>query len=94
MLRKIDAGAVPLVLVRSWQIHEQTTPRWMVITGYDERFLYAHDPWVDAAMPGRAADAIDMPIGRRLYRRMTAVERGDLRAIVLVSASRKRHPSR
>lgn len=81
------AGAVPIVLISSWQIYGEKSPHWVVINGFDEHFVYAHDPYVDEEEGEVPADSINMPIGREQFDRMTRYGRRGLQAAVLVSAT-------
>ena len=83
---RFHAGAVPIVLISSWQIYEEKSPHWVVITGFDEHFVYVHDPFVDEKEGEVTADSINMPIGREQFDRMTRYGRRGLQAAVLVSA--------
>ena len=42
-----DRGAVPVVLISSWQIYNEKSPHWVVVSGFDEHFVYVNDPFVD-----------------------------------------------
>ncbi|MFM1891480.1 MAG: hypothetical protein RLZ44_557 [Pseudomonadota bacterium] len=85
--QRFHAGAVPIVLISSWQIYEEKSPHWVVVTGFDEHFVYVHDPFVDEEEDEVPADSINMPIGREQFDRMTRYGRRGLQAAVLVSAS-------
>jgi ribosomal protein S18 acetylase RimI-like enzyme len=78
------AGAIPLVLISSWQIYEEKSPHWVVVSGFDEHFIYVHAPYVDYKEGETALDSINMPIGRSQFARMTRYGRKGLRAVVLV----------
>ena len=80
-----DAGAVPLVLISSYRIYGEKFPHWVVITGFDEHFVYVHDPYVDEANGETTLDSIDMPIQRDEFTRMARYGRVGLQAVVLVS---------
>jgi hypothetical protein len=80
-----DAGAVPLVMISSYRIYRERFPHWVVITGFDEHFVYVHDPFVDYANGETTLDSIDMPIRRDDFSRMARYGRVRLRAVVLVS---------
>ena len=84
---RFHAGAVPIVLISSWQIYEEKSPHWVVITGFDEHFVYVHDPFVDEEEGEVTADSINMPIGREQFDRMTRYGRRGLQAAVMVSAN-------
>jgi ribosomal protein S18 acetylase RimI-like enzyme len=83
--RRWDAGAVPLVLISSYRIYREKFPHWVVITGFDEHFVYVHDPYVDYANGETTLDSIDMPIRRDDFSRMARYGRVGLQAVVLVS---------
>lgn len=83
-----DDGAIPLVLVSSWAIYQTRTPHWVVITGFDEHFVYVHDPFVDVDEGETRADSMNMPIGREQFRRMARYGRRGLQAAVLVRDER------
>ena len=80
-----DAGAVPLVLISSYRIYGEKFPHWVVITGFDEHFVYVHDPYVDYDNGESTLDSIDMPIQRDEFTRMARYGRVGLQAVVLVS---------
>jgi len=37
-------GGVPLVLITTYHFNNKHTPHWVVVTAYDESFVYIHDP--------------------------------------------------
>ncbi|MBK1721606.1 ribosomal-protein-alanine acetyltransferase [Thiocystis violacea] len=80
-----DAGVVPLVLISSYRIYQEKFPHWVVITGFDEHFVYVHDPYVDYENGETTLDSIDMPIQRDEFSRMARYGRVGLQAVVLVS---------
>ncbi|MBN2885189.1 MAG: GNAT family N-acetyltransferase/peptidase C39 family protein [Chromatiaceae bacterium] len=80
-----DAGAVPLVLISSWRIYQEKFPHWVVVTGFDEHFVYVHDPYVDSENGESTLDSMDMPIARDEFSRMARYGRVGLQAVVLVS---------
>ncbi|QIK36777.1 GNAT family N-acetyltransferase [Caldichromatium japonicum] len=80
-----DAGTVPLVLISSYRIYGERFPHWVVITGFDEHFVYVHDPYVDTASGKTVLDSIDMPIQRDEFSRMARYGRVRLQAALLIS---------
>jgi predicted double-glycine peptidase len=78
-------GAVPLVLISSYRIYEEKFPHWVVVTGFDEHFVYVHDPYVDYENGETTLDSIDMPVPQREFSRMARYGRAGLQAVVLVS---------
>lgn len=84
-----DRGAIPVVLISSWQIYEEKSPHWVVVSGFDEHFVYVHDPFVDYAEGETPIDSINMPIGRSQFARMARYGRRGLQAVVLIRGKRQ-----
>jgi hypothetical protein len=45
--QKFEAGGIPLVLISSYRIYGERFPHWVVVTGFDDHYIYVHDPLVD-----------------------------------------------
>jgi ribosomal protein S18 acetylase RimI-like enzyme len=86
MEAEFTAGAIPLVLISSWQIYGERFPHWVVVTGFDESFIYVNDPYVDYEAGETSLDSIYMPIARERFAAMTRYGRVKLQAVVLLSA--------
>ena len=82
---RFEAGAVPLALLSSWQIYEAKVPHWVVISGFDDHFVYVNDPFVDDEKGETELDSINMPIANDTFHHIARYGRRALRAIVLVS---------
>jgi len=41
--REMNDGYVPIVLVSTYRLHGDRAPHWVVITGYDSKYVYFHD---------------------------------------------------
>jgi len=87
--QRFRAGGIPLVLISSYRIYEEKFPHWVVVTGFDEHFVYAHDPYVDYADGETQVDSINMPIPRREFTRMARYGRAGLQAVVIVYRNRR-----
>ncbi len=86
-----DAGGIPLVLISSWLVYGEKFPHWVVVTGFDDHFIYSHDPFVDYDEGETPTDSINMPIPREQFERMTRYGKARLQAVVvLYPAGRKR----
>jgi ribosomal protein S18 acetylase RimI-like enzyme/predicted double-glycine peptidase len=79
-----ERGDIPVVLISSWRIYEQKSPHWVVISGFDEHFIYVNDPFVDYEEGETAVDSINMPIGRSQFAQMARYGRKGLKAVVLI----------
>ncbi|AGA32153.1 GNAT family acetyltransferase [Thioalkalivibrio nitratireducens DSM 14787] len=89
---RFHAGRVPVVLISSVRIYAERFPHWVTVTGFDERFIYVHDPLVDVEEGERAVDSINMPILRRDFERMARYGRAGLQAAVIVGPRDLKEP--
>jgi hypothetical protein len=80
-----NAGGIPVVLISSYRIDKKRIPHWLVVTGFDERFIYVNDPYVDVARHEAGSDCIDIPIPRREFERLARYGRAGQKAVVVVS---------
>ena len=79
-----EAGAIPIALISSWQIYESREPHWVVITGFDDHFVYVNDPYVDEELGETELDSINTPISIETFYHIARYGRRGLRAIVLI----------
>ena len=68
--RIFEAGGMPIVLISSYRIYREKFPHWVVVTGFDEKYIYVHDPYVDYEAGKTATDSINMPILKKDFERM------------------------
>ncbi len=87
MQQRFREGAIPLVLISSWRIYAKMSPHWVVVSGYDEHFVYVNDPYVDHDEGECVTDSINIAIPRSEFTRMARYGRAGLQAVVLVSAA-------
>ncbi|MGH8370874.1 MAG: peptidase C39 family protein, partial [Gammaproteobacteria bacterium] len=66
-------------------MYRQKFPHWVVITGFDERFVYLHDPYVDSVKGKVRLDSINTPILRREFERMARYGKSSQRATLIVN---------
>ena len=90
---KFDQGGIPIVLISSYRIYQEKFPHWVVVTGFDERYIYVHDPLVDYEVGKTATDCINMPILQKDFQRMARYGKAGQKA-VLVLKQRKRRKKR
>ncbi|MDA1096815.1 MAG: GNAT family N-acetyltransferase/peptidase C39 family protein [Chloroflexi bacterium] len=60
--KKREAGGIPIVLVSSYRLTGDRQPHWVLISQFDDRFAYVHDPFVDAEEGQTKTDCIGIPI--------------------------------
>lgn len=80
-----EAGAIPVVLISSYRIYREKFPHWVVVTGFDERFIYVHDPYVDYEKKKARAECMNMPILRSDFERMSRYGKSGQRAVLILS---------
>lgn len=54
----LNAGGIPIVLISTYHLDSNRIPHWVVVTAYDDSFVYIHDPDQDLS------DVKDGVIGR------------------------------
>ncbi len=79
-----DTGGIPVVLVSCYSIYRERSPHWVAVTGFDERFVYTHDPYVDEEEGETVTDSINMPIPRRDFQRMARYGKAGQKAVIIV----------
>ena len=82
--RKFEQGCMPIVLISSYRIYKEKFPHWVVVTGFDERFIYVHDPLVDSDAGETVTDSINMPILKRDFERMARYGKASQRAVLIL----------
>jgi ribosomal protein S18 acetylase RimI-like enzyme len=83
---QFDAGGIPLVLISSYQIYREKFPHWVVVTGFDERYVYIHDPFVDEEASETLADCINMPILQKDFEQMARYGKTGLKTVLILRA--------
>ena len=82
--QKFNQGAIPVVLISSYRLYKERIPHWVVITGFDERSVYIHDPYLDAEAARPASGRINASIAKEDFARLTRYGRSGQRAILIV----------
>ncbi|WP_126457282.1 GNAT family N-acetyltransferase/peptidase C39 family protein [Sulfuriflexus mobilis] len=81
---EFDSGAVPVVLISSYRIYKEKFPHWVVVTGFDDRFIYVHDPYVDTHKGKSVIDSMNMPILQKDFERMARYGKTGQRAALII----------
>lgn len=81
---KFEQGGLPIVLISSYRIYQEKFPHWVVITGFDDRFIYVHDPYVDEEKGKVAMDSINMPILKDEFQRMAQYGKAGQKAAIIL----------
>ncbi len=85
MRAQFEAGGVPVVLISSYRIYHEKFPHWVVVTGFDDRYIYVHDPYVDEEKGKSVTDCINMPILQKDFERMARYGKSGLRAALILA---------
>jgi ribosomal-protein-alanine acetyltransferase len=86
LTRELEAGGVPLVMISTWQMDGKHTPHWVVLSAFDEDFLYLHDP--DPSGLQTELDCQYLPVARDDFAQMARFGKQRLRTAVII---RPRH---
>ena len=84
LIREYHRGGVPIVLVSAYRIDRDRQPHWVVMTGFDERFIYVHDPAVDRQGHRATSDCINMPIAIKDFERTARYGRAQQMAALVI----------
>lgn len=82
-------GSIPIVLISSYRIYHEKNPHWVVLTGFDERFFYVHDSFVDHEEGKKKSDSINVPILKKDFERMSRYGRAGQKAVIIISKKNK-----
>ena len=85
MLReKFDAGAIPVVLISAYLLTGEKQPHWVVVTGFDDTYVYLHDPYIDTANAHTATDRMHLPVPLKSFDRMARYGQAQQRATLIL----------
>ena len=86
---EFNKGGIPVVLISSYRIYHEKWPHWVVVTGFDEKYIYVHDPFVDSESGKTATDCMNMPIAKRDFELMARYGKAGQKAVLMIK-QRKR----
>ena len=81
---QMEAGGIPVVLISSYRIYREKFPHWVVVTGFDERSFYVHDPFVDLDAGKTFTDCMNMPILKKDFQRMARYGKTGQKAVLIL----------
>ena len=81
---KFEAGGIPIVLISSYRIYHEKFPHWVVVTGFDEKYIYVHDPFVDYDAQKSPTDCINMPILKKDFEHMAKYGKAGQKAVLII----------
>jgi len=80
----LKAGRLPVVLISSYALTGEKQPHWVVLTGFDERFVYFHDPDLGNPPERSRVDCMNVPVPHAAFARMARYGASRLRAAVVI----------
>ncbi|EKE70952.1 GNAT family N-acetyltransferase/peptidase C39 family protein [Gallaecimonas xiamenensis] len=80
--RHLECGGLALVLISTYQMHNEKAPHWVLVVAMDQRFVYLHDPDLDDGQS--ATDNIAMPVPLDSFGRMARLGRRQYSAALLL----------
>ncbi len=79
------AGKISLVLISQYRIYGDKIPHWVVVSGFDDRFVYVSDPDIgEDHEPFNGSDCVSVPILRHEFDLMARYGRDKLQAAVFI----------
>jgi ribosomal protein S18 acetylase RimI-like enzyme len=81
---KFLAGGIPIVLISSYRIYHEKFPHWVVVTGFDARYIYVHDSFVDTEVGKSVTDCVNMPILKKDFERMARYGKAGQKAVLII----------
>ncbi len=88
--QKNEAGGIPVVLISSYRIYGERFPHWVVVTGFDDHYVYVHDPLVNVDQGATIADSVNLPIPHREFQRMARYGKAAQKAVLILYRSCRR----
>lgn len=79
-----EQGAIPIVLISSYRMYNEKAPHWVVVTGFDEKYIYVHDPYIDKEAGKSAMDCMNMPIAKKDFARMARYGKAGQKAALII----------
>lgn len=86
---RVRGGWIPIVLASTYRLDRYKQPHWVVVTGFDDRFVFVHDPFVDDGQRKSRTDRMHIPIPRAGFGRMARYGRSQLKAAVLIGRTQE-----
>lgn len=79
-----DRNAIPVVLISTYRFDRKKAPHWVVVSGYDERCFYVHDPDCDDD-DQTPMDLQYVPVAMEDFESMSSFGSNRLRSAVILS---------
>jgi len=70
MEQQFRNGAIPVVMISAYRLTGDKSPHWVVVSGFDKRFIYIHEPFVDTDEGLTDTTCFGMPVARHEFEHM------------------------
>lgn len=84
MRAEFDAGRIPVVLISSYRFDRQKQPHYVVVTGFDSKYVYLNDPSVDDENEKSLTDCIQIPVLQKDFAEMARYGRSQQKAALII----------
>lgn len=84
MRREFERGGIPIVLISSYRFDSAKAPHWVVVTGFDQKYVYLHDPFVDSEEGKTPIDRMQIPVPLSDFRKMARYGRSQQKAALVI----------
>jgi len=81
---KFSRGGIPIILISSYRIYREKSPHWVIVTGFDDKFIYTHDSFVDYEEGKSPIDSINMPILKKEFEQMARYGKSRQKATIII----------
>lgn len=81
----LDAGGLPIVLITTYHFDKNKVPHWVIVTGYDDHFIYIHDSDAeDVGMHEQVVGRIHTPIAKEQFLKTSRWGKNKMSAAVVI----------
>lgn len=81
----LDAGGIPIVLITTYHFDKNKVPHWVIVTAYDDHFIYIHDSDAeDVGMHEQVVGRIHAPIPKEQFLKTSRWGKNKMSAAVVV----------
>jgi ribosomal-protein-alanine acetyltransferase len=80
----VKKGRIPIILISSYRMYREKFPHWIVVTGFDDKYVYCHDPYIDYEKEKTPIDSINMPILKKDFEKMSRFGKSGQKAAIII----------
>jgi hypothetical protein len=85
MLReRFAAGDIPVVLISSYRFAREKQPHWVVVTGFDHRYVFLNDPHVAEHLDKTPTDCMQIPVRQADFLKMARYGKAQQQAVLFI----------